>query len=55
MKNYDEMMRKRFEEMARGQPMSPYRNIEDVGFAQARKDLTWVKRTGMPGAPPPKK
>jgi NAD(P)-dependent dehydrogenase (short-subunit alcohol dehydrogenase family) len=55
MKRQEELMRKRFEEMAKRQPSSPYRNIEDVGFAQARKDLTWVKPSRMPGAPPPKK
>ncbi len=55
IKRQEELMRKRFEEMARRQPSSPYRTSEDVGFAQARKDLTWVKPSRMPGAPPPKK
>jgi len=55
IKKQEELMRKRFEEMAKNRPQSPYRNIEDVGFAQARKDITWVKPTRMPGAPPEKK
>ncbi len=57
IKRQEEQMRKMFEEMAKRQPQgaSPYANMGDVGFAQARKDLTWVKQTGMPGAPPPKK
>ncbi len=55
IKRQEELMRKRFEEMAKRQPMSPYRNSGDVGFGQARKDLTWVKPSRMPGAPPPKK
>ncbi len=59
IKRQAEQMRKMFEEMAKRQPQpqgpNPYANMEDVGFAQARKDISWVKRTGMPGAPPPKK
>jgi NAD(P)-dependent dehydrogenase (short-subunit alcohol dehydrogenase family) len=57
IKRQEEQMRKMFEEMAKrqGPGPSPYANSEDVGFAQARKDITWVKRAGMPGAPPPKK
>jgi NAD(P)-dependent dehydrogenase (short-subunit alcohol dehydrogenase family) len=57
IKRQEEQMRKMFEEMAKRQPQgpSPMTGFEDVGFARARKDLTWVKQTGMPGAPPPKK
>jgi NAD(P)-dependent dehydrogenase (short-subunit alcohol dehydrogenase family) len=60
IKRQEEQMRKMFEEMAKRQPQGgpgpgPMPPMEDVGFAQARKDITWVKRTGTPGAPPPKK
>jgi NAD(P)-dependent dehydrogenase (short-subunit alcohol dehydrogenase family) len=57
IKKQEEQMRKMFEEMAKRQPQGPgpMPGFEDVGFAQARKDLTWVKQTRMPGAPPPKK
>ncbi len=55
MQRQEELMRKRMEEMMKRQPSSPYRNSEDVGFGQARKDLTWVKPPRRPGAPPPRK
>ena len=57
IKRQEEQMRKMFEEMAKRQPQgaNPYANMGDVGFGQARKDITWVKSTRMPGAPPPKK
>ena len=56
MKKQAEEMKKRFEEMAKNPRPSPYQNIEDVGFGQARKDITWVKPPmRMPPPPPPKK
>ncbi|MDD5339088.1 MAG: SDR family NAD(P)-dependent oxidoreductase [Dehalococcoidales bacterium] len=49
-----EKMKKMMEEMAKNAPKdNPYQNSEDVGFAQARQDLGWVKPFRMPGAPPP--
>jgi NAD(P)-dependent dehydrogenase (short-subunit alcohol dehydrogenase family) len=55
MKKQEELTRKRFEEMAKRMPESPYRGSADVGFGQAREDLTWVKPPQRFGAPPPKK
>jgi NAD(P)-dependent dehydrogenase (short-subunit alcohol dehydrogenase family) len=57
MKRQEEMMIKRMEEMRQHMPQetNPYSGAAEVGWGAARKDLTWVKRTRMPGAPPPKK
>ncbi len=56
MKKQQEQMKKMMEEMAKNPRPSPYQNIEDVGFAQASKDITWVKPPmRMPPPPPPKK
>jgi NAD(P)-dependent dehydrogenase (short-subunit alcohol dehydrogenase family) len=43
MKRQEEQMKKMMEEMRKNPRPGPYRNIEDVGFAKAREDLTWVK------------
>ena len=42
MKRQEEMMKKRREEMAKNQDMSPYQTT-DSGFGKAREDLTWVR------------
>ncbi len=56
MKKQQEQMKKMMEEMAKNPRPSPYANVEDVGFGQARKDITWVKPPmRMPPPPPPKK
>lgn len=58
MKRYEEKQRKRMEEMAKRMPQggpNPYAGAAEAGWGAARKDLTWVKRAGRPGAPPPKK
>jgi short-subunit dehydrogenase len=57
MKRQEEMMRKRMEEMMKRMPQgpNPYAGAAEAGWGAARKDLTWVKSTRMPGAPPPKK
>ncbi len=59
MKRQEEQMRKMFEEMAKnapqGAPQGPMPVMDNGGFGQARQDLTWVKRTRMPGGPPPPK
>jgi len=57
MKRQAEMERKRFEEMSKLGPQgpSPYAGAAEAGWGAARKDLTWVKQRGRPGAPPPKK
>jgi NAD(P)-dependent dehydrogenase (short-subunit alcohol dehydrogenase family) len=55
-KRMEERRRKMFEEMAKNAPKdNPYKGSQDVGFAQARKDITWVKPTRMGPPPPPKK
>jgi NAD(P)-dependent dehydrogenase (short-subunit alcohol dehydrogenase family) len=52
MKTYEEMQRKRMEEMMKRMPPggpSPYAGAAESGWGAARKDLTWVKqRRGMP-------
>jgi NAD(P)-dependent dehydrogenase (short-subunit alcohol dehydrogenase family) len=57
MKRHAEMERKRMEEMRKHMPQgpNPYAGAAEAGWGAARKDLTWVKRTGGPGAPTTKK
>ncbi len=57
MKRQEEMTRKRMEEMMKNMPQgpNPYAGAAESGWGAARKDLTWVKQTRMPGAPPEKK
>jgi NAD(P)-dependent dehydrogenase (short-subunit alcohol dehydrogenase family) len=56
MKKQQEQMKIMMEEMAKNPRPSPYQNVEDVGFGQARKDIKWVKPPmRMPPPPPPKK
>jgi hypothetical protein len=57
MKRYEEMQTKRMEEMRQRMPpgANPYAGAAESGWGAARKDLTWVKQTRMPGAPPSKK
>jgi NAD(P)-dependent dehydrogenase (short-subunit alcohol dehydrogenase family) len=43
MKRQEEQMKKMMEEMRKNPRPNPYEHIEDVGFAKARQDLTWVK------------
>jgi NAD(P)-dependent dehydrogenase (short-subunit alcohol dehydrogenase family) len=52
MKRYEEIQRKRMEEMMKRRPMggpNPYAGAADVGWGAARKDLTWVKDRRGPG------
>jgi NAD(P)-dependent dehydrogenase (short-subunit alcohol dehydrogenase family) len=57
MKRQEEAEKKRFEEMSKHMPQgpNPYAGAGDAGWGAARKDLTWVKRQGRPGAQPEKK
>ena len=57
MKRQEGMMAKRMEEMRQRMPAraNPYAGAAETGWGAARKDLTWVKTTRMPGAPPLKK
>jgi NAD(P)-dependent dehydrogenase (short-subunit alcohol dehydrogenase family) len=57
MKRYEEMQRKRMEEMRHRMPQGagPYAGAAEAGWGAARKDLTWVKPPQRFGAPSPKK
>jgi NAD(P)-dependent dehydrogenase (short-subunit alcohol dehydrogenase family) len=55
MKRLEKQMKERMEEMRKNPRPGPYQNIEDVGFAQARKDITWVKPPMRIPPPPPRK
>ena len=57
MKRYEEMQRKRMEEMRQRMPpgANPYAGAAEAGWGAARKDLTWVKQPRRFGAPPSKK